>query len=71
METMQSIKTFRFSFRIHSQHSLSTVDGQMRSREKSDLLGGRASAGRWTFEVLHSHVLLVGFDHEPNSCSIS
>ena len=46
------------------QHSLSTVDGQVRSRTKSDLPGSRASAGRCTFEVLYTDVLLVGFDHE-------
>ena len=65
----------RFSFRIHMSlvSSLSTVDGQMRSRTTSDLFGSRASAGRCTFEVLHTDVLLVGFDHErqcPNSCPI-
>ena len=55
------------------QHSLSTVDGQMRSRTTSDLPGSRASAVRCTFEVLHTDVLLVGFDHErlcTNSCPI-
>ena len=46
------------------QHSLSTVDGQMRSQTKSDLPGSRASAGRCTLEVLRTDVLLVGFDHE-------
>ena len=46
------------------RHSLSTVDGQMRSRTKSDLPGSRFSAGRCTFEVPHTDVLLVGFDHE-------
>ena len=45
----------------------------MRSRTKSDFPGSRASAGRYTFEELHTVVLLVGFDHErqcPNSCPI-
>ena len=40
------------------------VDGQMRSRTKSDLPGSRGSAGRCTIEVPHTDVLLVGFDHE-------
>ena len=65
---------FRISFRIHMSLAstvLSTCDGQIRSRTKSDLPTIRASAGRCTFEVLHTDVLLVGFDHErqcPNSC---
>ena len=68
----------RFSLQLTNpheprQHSLSTVEGQMRSRTQSDLLGSRASAGRCTIQVLHTDVLLVGFDHErqcPNSCPI-
>ena len=55
------------------QHSVSTVYGQMRCRTKSDIPGSRASAGRYTLEVLHTDVLLVGFDHQkgcPNSCPI-
>ena len=51
------------------QHSLSTVDGPMRSRTKSDLLGSRASAGRCTFEVLHTDVLLVGFHQSRKALS--
>ena len=36
----------------------------MRRRKNSDLPGSRESAGRCTFEVLHTDVLLVGFAHE-------
>ena len=55
------------------QHSLSTVDGQMRSRTNSDLPGSRACAERCTFEVLHTDVLFVGLVNErqcPNSFPI-
>ena len=63
---------FRISFRIHN--SLSTVDGQVRSRVESDLPGSSEIAGRCTPEVLHTDVVLVGFDNErqcPTSCPIS
>ena len=74
METMQGIKTFASASESEPrQHSLSTVDGQMRRRTKSDLIGSRASAGRCTFEVLRTDVLLTGFDHErqcSNPCPI-
>ena len=53
------------------QHGLSHVDEQVRSRTKSDHLGRIERAGRSTVEVLHTDVLLVGFDHErkcPNPC---
>ena len=49
---------FRFSVRIHMprQHSLSTVDGQVRNRAESDLPGSSEIAGRCTPEVLHTDV---------------
>ena len=64
---------FRFSLRIHMprQHSLSTVDGQVRNRAESDLPCSSEIAWRCTPEVLHSDVLFFGFDIErqsSNSC---
>ena len=55
------------------QHSLSTVDGQVRNPAESDLPGSSEIAGRCTPEVLHTDVLFVGLDNErqcPNSCPI-
>ena len=51
-------KDFRFSFRIHMSlvGTVSHVDGQVRSRTKSDLLGNSEIAGRCTSEVLHADV---------------
>ena len=54
------------------QHSLSTVDGQVRNPAESDLPASSEIAGRCTPEVLHTDVLFVGFDNErqcPNSWS--
>ena len=56
------------------QHSLSTVDRQVRSRAESDLPGSSEIAGRCTPEMMHRDILLVGFGHErqcPNSCPTS
>ena len=44
------------------QHSLSTVDGQERSRVESDLPGSSVIAGRCTREVLHTDVLFICVD---------
>ena len=67
---------FRFSFRIHMS-LVSTLSQQLMDRceveRKSDFPGSRASAGRCTFEVLNTDVLLVGLDNEmqcPNACPI-
>ena len=49
------------------QHSLSTVDGQVRNRAESDLPGLSANAGRCTPEMLHTDVLFVGLDDEKQS----
>ena len=43
---------------------LSSVDGQMRHRAKSDLPGSRESAGRCTLEVLYADALCIGRDNE-------
>ena len=54
---------FPSSSRIHISLviSVAKADGQMRSRMETCCLG---SAGRSIFEILHTDVLLVSFDHE-------
>ena len=66
-----NVRTQRLSLHFSNPHEprqfgLAHADGPMRSTTDSDYAGSSESAGRSTSEMLHTNVLLVGFD-EPLS----